>query len=735
MANLGFTRGQTLKRIWQDGFLPLLFYTGLSLALSWPLARDFASKTLGQSDDVRHSMWILWHYKEALLGQQPLFQAPMLYYPAGISTLVDGVGLVPSLFALPFWLWGPAAAYNGALLISLILTGYSMYLLGRGLRFSPAVALFAGTVLAVSSLNLASLYGHLEKVFIGLLPLALLSLIMALDVKRSRWWVTAVPVILLLTLLHNGLQFVLAGMGLAVMAGVIWLTAVKETRPEIIRRLLLIGGLSLVIVGPMLFVIAGVSRDPRLRVDLNIGSLDFQPDVAEFFWPPPFSRLFAGLTYRFINRYGYVSNIETWVYMSWMALLLALVALRYQTRRVWPWLIMLAGSALLALGPSLQLLGQRHFTEYHLPIILPYAFFTALPGLDFLRTPGRIIFLGHVALAVAAAYGLEWLGERFSRWRHALVVGAIMGVLLPVWPAVWPQGTQPPLSPFYQQMAADDEMYGVFDLPIKRSAEEWYVPYSSRYQMAQMVHRKGIANGYLSRAYLVHPVFPCLMPEMEPPPDVLVNGRLSPCYANPLYDLAAHNYRYVIWHKSTDDRQDDWGQEQAQSFINQFFPEQRPLYADEWITVYEVPELQTLPLVTATMVLGQNWYEREPELRWAKSPASLLLTVPQAQEVVLEITPALIFNPTLALTDEQRQLLVTVDDQPVMTVPITSGETAVIPLHLPAGYHTITLSLAAGNFRPSDQGAADTRWLSFAIESINLLISPPDTEPTNHRLP
>ena len=47
-----------------------LGYLALALAVSWPLARDFATYTIGEVHyDQRHAIWILWHTAQAIAGQ------------------------------------------------------------------------------------------------------------------------------------------------------------------------------------------------------------------------------------------------------------------------------------------------------------------------------------------------------------------------------------------------------------------------------------------------------------------------------------------------------------------------------------------------------------------------------------------------------------------------------------------------------------------------------------------
>ena len=172
-----------------------VLYGLVALAATWPLARDFSTWLLGDVPyDQRHTIWILWHTKEALLGRQPWFTANLLYYPHGISTLVDGVGPVSGLLALPFWYLpssissnSAVAAYNGATWLGFTLSGVCMYALARvGVKMDRFAAFFAGLLFMMWPSHVVSLYGHLEKAFVGLLPLTVLAAILAYDPARSR---------------------------------------------------------------------------------------------------------------------------------------------------------------------------------------------------------------------------------------------------------------------------------------------------------------------------------------------------------------------------------------------------------------------------------------------------------------------------------------------------------------------------------------------------------------------
>ena len=273
-----------------------VLYGLLTLAVSWPLAREFSTWILGDVPyDQRHTIWILWHTKEALLGRQPLFTADLLYYPHGISMLVDGVGPVSGLLALPFW-WLPAslssnsavAAYNGATWLGFTLSGVCMYALARfGVKTDRFTAFFAGLLFMMWPSHVVSLYGHLEKVFVGLLPLNVLAAIFAYDPARSRGWLIAPGVTLLAVLLHNANQFTFALLAIALIGAAGFITRLRSAgawRPYL-TRVVIAGILAIVVTGPLLFALARVTRDQNMIVKLGSLVAYYSPDLLHLFVP------------------------------------------------------------------------------------------------------------------------------------------------------------------------------------------------------------------------------------------------------------------------------------------------------------------------------------------------------------------------------------------------------------------------------------------------------------------
>lgn len=734
----------TLHRLGRDPGLAMLAYLGLSLAVTWPLARDFTTALTGVGD-ARHQLWALWHTKEALAGREPFFYTSLLYYPIGIPLTGHSLGPLAGLFALPFWPLGPEAAYNGTLLVGFWLTGCCMYWLAQGLGLGRGVSFFAGTLLLIAPRHtVTAAAGHLEKTFLGWLPLTLLALHHALDLNRSPWWTAATGLMLLAALLHSSEQFLFAAVAVGFLMLMALLTGQRAERWPKFRRSLLVGGSALILCGPVLALVLSTATNPAITVDRYLESFRHQPDLIQFFLPDALtSRWLGPLFTGFLNPYVQARQ-ETSVFLSWPGLILCLVALWRGPNEAKTWGALTALFVVLSLGPELLILGQNRFTRYELPVILPYALVTSLPGLGFLRSPARFMLMGYVGLGIAAGLGLQWVLAHLDRRFHLPVLAlAVALVLFENWPLSPPQEKLRPVPRFYQQIAHDRELYGVFDLPIRPFRRLDYssscIVYSSYYQMYQMTHRKGIASGYLSRTYDRHPVFGDLIENSTrsrtAQPDLLVNGRPANPYAGVEYELARNHYRYVVFHKPRSEYREykpgSWGERTAREFVEGVFAGRAPLVDDELVTVYAVRPLTDTALLTVTMALGDGWWpeiegaaETGATWRWAESPAQLRIYSPVSQTAQLEIVPALLYDPDEAnLLGEEGTIQITVNDGVAQKFPVRVGEPLVVDLSLRPGRNTVTLAWPAGNFRPSEvwPESQDQRRLSFAVSRIDLM--------------
>jgi hypothetical protein len=727
---LASARQIPLRGVLSEHGTALLVLAVLTCLVTWPTIPEFTRKLVSIGGDAKHNLWVLWHYKEALLGREPFFETALLYYPIGANLLTHGLGPVLTVFSLPFWPLGLEGAHNGTVLVSVWLTGYFMYVLARGFGFDRRMALFAGVFLLMAPMHLAGLYGHMTKVFLGLLPLSILALHRALDVERSRRWIAVTALVLLLTLLHSGYQFVFAGMALLFLATIRLFTTRGEQRRQLLLRLALIAGASAVLAGPLLLAMLRASADPTIYVDYRQEAVYYHADLAEFLLPFETSLLFGTATANFMRENGIAPTIETSVYLTWTGIVLTLAAAASRVRSARKWIVLATLLVLLSAGPFLKILTQSKFTVYQLDIMLPFALVSELPGLSFMRIPGRYMMLGYVALSVTAAYGLAWMVGRSRKAAWPVFLAAGLLLLVETWPKPWPMEPLRPMPDFYRTIAADAELYGVMDLPFQVHPALPHVVYSAHHQRYQMEHRKGVVDGYLSRTYSIHPLFPCIIPVVATElPDVLVNDVPTNCSDNLLFDLAYYNYRYVVRHKPDPGymyyRPGTFGEEQAQYIVETFFEGQEPLVDDGLVTVYAVPPVGDLQHLEPAMSLGTGWGGLVDGRRWARSPATLRLSVPRPMQGVLHITPAEMYVPTAeGLVGDQGRLTIELPGGFSTTVDLITDENTAVLLDLPAGVYDLTLSLEEGNFSVPDSPGAlrsfATRWLNLqTIETVH----------------
>ena len=155
--------------------IALAGYLTLTLILTYPLVRQFASAIPGDSFDGWQNYWNLWWVRVALLEahRQPFF-TPELFHPTGVSLLFHTLNPFNGLVALPVQVaWGLLPAYNFVVLLSFTLGGLGAYLLARevlgpGAKWLPAFV--AGVIFTFAPFHFAHLLGHMQVISLEWIP-------------------------------------------------------------------------------------------------------------------------------------------------------------------------------------------------------------------------------------------------------------------------------------------------------------------------------------------------------------------------------------------------------------------------------------------------------------------------------------------------------------------------------------------------------------------------------------
>lgn len=330
---------------------------------------------------------------------------------------------------------------------------------------------------------------------------------------------------------------------------------------------------------------------------------------------------------------------------------------RSSTSSAAPGLYLLSAAffGLLALGPVLKINGQTNLLPGGGEIPLPYRLlYEFVPFVKLSRSVSRMDVMVMLFLGVGAAFGVvglvSWLKGRWVDWDigrlvvTAVPVVAIGLVLFEFWPAPYP--VSPPDTPAWYATLAEDPTEGaVLNLPANYE-RPWYLLY-------QTMHGKPLATGYVTRDD------PNVLRERAP---VLSHfWFLGPDIHTQQFDLAQqgvqvlHDLLGVRW--VVLDRYKMPGgpeREVTDAYAQSIFARQAPLYEDERITVYAVPEPATRG---PYLILAPGWQPRQNDDAgqvWrelpAGEPAGLEVVNPDGQPLALEISAA--GNGTLRLVDE-----------------------------------------------------------------------------------
>ena len=471
------------------------FFAALTLALSWPLPLgifDFVPGVAQWAYDESTFIWNIWYFKHALIDSlsTPL-HSELIYYPLGIDLILYTYNFFNALLAQPLHLAiGLVFSSNATVLFSTALSGYGAFLLSRYLLArdweigrlgdweiralisqSPSLllsSLLAGVLYAFASNRaIYATLGHYDMVTTQWIPFYALTLLQALDARRSPAARRRSAVLGGVFFAFNGLAEMITALFLAIFTVIVVLGklttddgrrttddgrrtaddrrpttdepahvsrftqyAIRNTQYAIRNTFL-----PLLLLGAVAFLLWSPALVPILRQFLTSDfslkgwgeAIPLSTDLLGWFTPTVLHPLFGGdlvaelrrVQLRALEGSGVTGfrDINT-VFIGWASGLLALLGLVvYRKRlRIWWWTALTFG--LFTLGPFLQINGQYRFNldgvETSFP--LPYALLHYLPIIKANRAPNRNSVLLMLAVAVLAAYGLFWVLRRLEAW-------------------------------------------------------------------------------------------------------------------------------------------------------------------------------------------------------------------------------------------------------------------------------------------------------------------------------
>ena len=478
--------------------LAVAVYVAAAVGLTWPLATRLGTH-LGAPEgpgDPYLNLWVMgWGLRSwvsdplgTLTGRA--FDAP-IFHPATLTLTYTDHQLPQSLLMVPVWLTTGSLplTYNLTLLLGLVASGLSMYVLARLVSGSTAAALLAGLIWMAWPYRTAHLL-HLQLQALYLMPLAVWAL---LRVAAARRWRDG----LVLGVTAGGQALVSVYYGvmtawlLVLLAPVIgWLTGQWRAR-RYWTRVALAGGLACLIVLPVAFPYA------RARAAEGFGRSSFEASqhaasLQSYTQVPP-SNLLYGRTGWLAPRAPQAGerdrrHVEHQMFPGICVLLLALLGLRVgwrSDRRVVTRAsaLIVVAAVWLSMGPEGPLGAYRFVAG-------------TLPGFDAIRAPARFAVVAMLGACLLAAVGWAWLMTRIETRRGAsrvpmttLVVLCLCALEYANSPLVLAEAP-PAHTATGAWLAADADRGPVLYLPIGLDRD------NTPFMVEALEHGRPIVNGY-----------------------------------------------------------------------------------------------------------------------------------------------------------------------------------------------------------------------------------------------
>jgi hypothetical protein len=454
----------------------LALFAALSIAWTWPLGTQIATRIAFDPGDPFLNAWILWWNAQAMPFTEAWWNPPIFYPMRGALALSEhlaGIGL----FTTPLIRLGGSVplAYNVALLLSYALSGFFTYLLVRRLGGSTIAAFCAGLAYGFAPFRAGQL-SHLQVLTSQWLPLQLLGLHGYIDTGRGRWLIVF-GAAWTLQGLSNGYYLLFAPALIG--AWLCWFVVARR-RWRQAAAVLAAGAIASV---PLAMVLLKY-REVHTALGLGRSAAEiqrFSGNLGSFLNPPFMLAVWPQRP---------VPTVEDWLFPGAtivVVILTAAVVLGVRRTkhagelRLDPFVFYVCAAALMAaltLGPAPPEAGLAGWLR-------PYQWLVQLPGFSGLRVPVRFGMLMALCLAVAGGLGLAMILP--SARRPRVLAGAIVAAGIGVDGLMKPLPFSPPP--------------GRVELPSVPAATVLELPpddasVSVGAMFRSMAHRRPLINGY-----------------------------------------------------------------------------------------------------------------------------------------------------------------------------------------------------------------------------------------------
>lgn len=447
-----------------ESILVLLLFVLLTAAASWPVLLNLDTVIVGKDSDTYINPWADWWTLKAIREPETkLWETDYLFYPTGTGLNYHSFSHLNTAVSLALRpILGALSAYNLTILLNYVLIGLATFQLARYLTGSLTGSILAGTVYAFNSHSLLEA-AHPVMVSSWCYPWLTLYLMRMVEEQKMRWAVVAAGIVFLGTTTST-LHFIIMG-GWA--GSLLLYMAISKSWPALPRQAVLVFiFLSALLTFPLLYPLLSA-----LFLDRNT---NFVLGESAFIGSDMF-RLFVPSWYAWRMRGLYLGLIPAY---------LLLLAIGFQRKAARFWLLTLAVTYFLSLGPEPYILGRS------LGISLTWV----LPVSSLLRNTARLNVIVSLSLAMIVAYGWIAFAGQIKQAKYVRLAGVlfVLLILLDYTGGTFPH-LVPRVSPFYTEFLDEvpDEV-ALAILPIGRQVDK-------KYLFLQTLHGHRMTGGVISR--------------------------------------------------------------------------------------------------------------------------------------------------------------------------------------------------------------------------------------------
>ncbi|MCK4545913.1 MAG: hypothetical protein KAW17_00600 [Candidatus Eisenbacteria sp.] len=483
----------SLHGVWWDAMV-IVFLTIVAALAALPAPWRWATHLPNvRPTDELELLWHFWHVKQFVLGDvQELFHTNLIYYPTGTTLAFGTMPLTTAFAAVPVMLLlegtrGLLLSYNLAVLASLVLTGYSVFLLVRLITRSNLVGLTCGTAAAFVPFNFAYL-GQLHLLVFYWVPLFLFFHLRLWESpsKRDALFASLAAMGCAFSSLTYFAHLVGAWLVFVLVGSALEWDRVRRRRPWASLALVVAGIAAASVLALVPLERAGpIAQIQHMSTDL----LPVGTDPVYFITPQEGSVL-ANLA----SRIGIASapSMHGAAYIGVTLIVFSVVGVVTSRRRQrWVWVAVAAVFAVLGLGASLKC-GEK----LYLQDMLPYAWLRdVVPFFSTDRAPARFMKTSHLALTVLAGWGflfvLDYARRKLGR-TASLLVPLLVALVVVEYVPTGVESWEPRIPGAYSIVASDADSIAVCPVPLQYGVKRSYMFY-------QTFHGKAITGGKIAR--------------------------------------------------------------------------------------------------------------------------------------------------------------------------------------------------------------------------------------------